>query len=378
MFTINFILEEKTVNRLTQNKAWLETYIPELVEKLDGMGFNVVFDQDTNFDLMHIHIPLSLTQRFILNYNGYDYPIVYHGHATEDSFTVGDGTKYFLRKWLKKIACQSDLIICPSRSTEEYYRALLPDHPVEQLNYGINLEKYSYSKEARMRFREQYGIGEDETVVSCVGGISRRKGIYEFLEVSRQHSDLRFMWVGGDYTNHIAIDLFYKIFARNGEVSFKDMPDNLLMPGYVNDIPAALSASDIFFFPSVHETQGLALVEAAANALPIVTRDLPVFNEWLKHGYDCLMGTCVDDFNAYIDMFAEDPGLCAKLGKHALESARKNHDINATIKRLASKYEELISNFRKRTQLNKNQVLEYPFKFFNIPHERSLLNAFRF
>ncbi len=347
MSTINFIIDEKTVNRLTKNKAWLETYIPELAKKLEGMGFNVVFDQDSNFDLMHVHIPLSLTQSFILNHNDDNsHPTIYHGHATEDSFTVGNGTKYFLRNWLKKIAGQSDLIICPSKSAEEYYKALLPNHPVEQLNYGINLDKYSYSKDARIRFREQYGIGKDETVICCVAGISKRKGIYEFLEISRQHPDIRFIWVGGNYTNHIAIDLFYKIFARNGDVCINDTPANLLMAGYAYDVPAALSASDIFFFPSIHETQGLALIEAAANARPIVVRDLPVFREWLTHGYDCLMGTSIDDFNAQIELLAEDSGLAAKLGKNALESARKHHDINRTIKRLGSIYEELISNSR--------------------------------
>lgn len=367
MSTINFIIDEKTVNRLTKNKAWLETYIPELAKKLEGRGFNVVFDQDTNFDLMHIHIPLSLTQSFILNYDSnQDYPIVYHGHATEDSFTVGDGTKYLLRNWLKKIAGQSDLIICPSKSAKEYYKELLPNHHIEQLNNGINLDKYSYSKEVRVKFREQYGIGEDETVVCCVAGLSKRKGIYDFLEVSRQNPDLRFVWVGGNYTNHIAIDIFYKIFARNGDVCIKDIPENLLMTGYAPDIPAALSASDIFFFPSIHETQGLALIEAAANSRPIVVRDLPVFREWLTHGHDCLMGTNLDDFNAHIKLLAENSNLAANLGKHALESAREHHDINITIKRLASIYEELISSYRKRPQLHKNQALEFPFKFLNI------------
>lgn len=366
MYTINFIIDEKTVNRLTKNKAWLETYIPELAKNLEGMGFKVVFDQDLNFDLMHIHIPLSLTHSFILNYNGNNgYPIVYHGHATEDSFTVGDGTKYFLRNWLKKIAGQSDLIICPSKSAEEYYKALLPNHPIEQLNYGINLNKYSYSKKARIRFREQSGIREEETVVCCVAGISKRKGIYEFLEVARQHPDLKFLWVGGNYTNHIAIELFYKIFARNGDICIKDIPDNLLMTGYTYDIPAALSASDIFFFPSIHETQGLALVEAAANARPMVVRDLPVFREWLTHGYDCLMGTCISDFNKHIELLAEESDLAAKLGKHALESARRHHDINITTKRLVIIYKELINDFRIRKQSDKNQTFEFPFKYLN-------------
>lgn len=350
MHTINFIIGEKTVNKLTKNKAWLETYIPEIVKRLEGLGFRVVFDQDDNFDLMHIHIPIPSKP----NYHKRGYPIIYHGHATEGSFTVGESTKYLVRKWLQNMAARSDMVICPSISSQEYYRALLPEHHLEQLNYGINLDKYSFREDARAAFREKYGIGEDETVVCCVAGISKRKGIDEFLEVAKQHPDIRFMWVGGDYTTHFAIDLFYKVFARKGDIGIKDiqhMKDthpNLLLTGYTSDIPAALCASDIFFFPSKHETQGLALVEAAANGRPMVINDLPVFREWLTHGHDCLMGTGVDDFSTHIGTLAGDRSHAEKLGRNALVSARKHHDIDLTARRMAGIYEELISGFRSK------------------------------
>jgi 1,2-diacylglycerol-3-alpha-glucose alpha-1,2-glucosyltransferase len=344
MSVINFIIDEKTVNRLTKNKAWLETYIPELTKRLESRGFIVVFDREFDFDLVHIHMPLRLAYRLIKSHNRHrDYPVIYHGHATEDSFWIGRGTKYSLRKWFKKIAGQSDLIICPSRSAEKYYRSLLPDHDIIQLNYGINLDKYSYSDESRMKFREKYDIGKDEVVVCCVGGISKRKGIVEFINISRQHPELRFMWVGGEYTHHPAVDLFYKVFARRGDVKFKNLPENILFTGYTSEIPAALSASDIFFFPSKQETQGLALVEAAANSRPIITRDIPVFREWLTPGHDCLMGNTEDEFNMCIKHIIDDHALSRQLGIEARKSVEKYHDIDKTSARLAQIYHELLA-----------------------------------
>ncbi len=343
MSVINYIVDEITVSRLTQNKAWLETYIPEVTKRLERQGFDIVYDQDEGFDLMHIHMPLGRAYQRIRNTDkDKNYPIIYHGHATEDSFSIGSGAKYIVKSWFRKIAAHSDLIICPSESTREYYRTLLPDHEIIQLNYGINLDKYSYSDKGRIRFRQQYDIGANEKVVSCVAGISYRKGFGEFTNIAKQNPGIRFMWVGGEYTEHPSMVLFYKVFARKGGVKPNDLPGNMLMVGYNKDVAGALSASDIFFFPSRHETQGLALVEAAANARPIVTRDLPVFREWLTHGSDCLMGSNEEEFNTYIRQLIDDPILMRKLGSEARRSAEKYHDIDKTSKRLGQIYNELL------------------------------------
>lgn len=341
MSVINYVIDEPTVNRLTKNKAWLETYIPEVAARLENMGFSVVYDQKADFDLIHIHMPLRMAHRLSNNGN-HRFPIIYHGHATEDSFSVGRGAKYSLRKWFKKIAGKSDLILCPSRSTEEYFRTILPDHTVKHLNYGINPAKYSFSEESRTSFREKYGIREDELVVSCIGGISKRKGIDDFINISKRYPELKFMWVGGDYTDNTGIDIFYKIFARQGDINLKDLPDTILVTGYIKDIPAALSASDIFFFPSRHETQGLALIEAAANGRPIITRDLPVFREWLTPGKDCLMAAGEGEFESCIQQLANDQDLRLRLGREARKSAEKYHDINKTSQRLGQIYQELL------------------------------------
>jgi glycosyltransferase involved in cell wall biosynthesis len=129
---------------------------------------------------------------------------------------------------------------------------------------------------------------------------------------------------------------------RDDNINIKSIPKNMIYTGNTPFIKAALSASDIFFFPSIHETQGLAIVEAAANSRPIVSRDLPVFKEWLTHGCDCVMGTCVNDFAAIIQTLIEDEDFAVRLGREARRSAVKNHDINRTSRSLAGIYEELL------------------------------------
>lgn len=60
--------------------------------------------------------------------------------------------------------------------------------------------------------------------------------------------------------------------------------------GSVSDVAARLTKADVFCFPSAHEGQGIALLEAAASGVPIVTNDLPVLHET----FDPSMLTFVD------------------------------------------------------------------------------------
>jgi glycosyltransferase involved in cell wall biosynthesis len=60
--------------------------------------------------------------------------------------------------------------------------------------------------------------------------------------------------------------------------------DRLHLVGEIapEDIGAFLKASDVFVFPSLAETFGLAPVEAAEAGIPVVANDLPVLREVLS------------------------------------------------------------------------------------------------
>ena len=344
MTIVNYVIDDGLVNKLTTQRKWLDTYIPSVVERVKEQGINVVFDRVSDFDVMHIHIPMALAYRLSMNNNnnnGSHKPSIFHGHMTEDTFFVGGKVKYLIRQWFRSIAQRSDVILCPSVSAAEYYGAILPDADIRQLNYGIDLNMYAYSHQDRLAFRQRYGIEDDRTVVSCVGGVMHRKGVDDFCEIAARFPDMLFMWVGGSFYKNKGMNSLYGMISGEDNMDVAKVPENVLFTDYILDVPAALSASDIFFFPSRHETQGLALVEAAANSRPIVARDLPVFREWLTHGHDCLVGTNVEEFATHIKSLADDQGLADKIGKEACQSARKHHDIDKASASLVGIYREL-------------------------------------
>lgn len=338
MIKVNYILEERILERITMNRLWMDSYIPSVIENLKEHNVKVYIDRQKNFDILHLHVPLFLAYKMVKKNS---WPVVFHANATEETFTVGSRGRDEIRRWLLYFAKASDIIISPSNSARAYYQRHLPDKEAVVLNYGINLEKYSYDGHKGKIFRERFGLSEDDFMIACVGGLSKRKGIFEFIKVARRFPDFKFVWVGGLYLDKM-INFATDLINKTGAVNLNRVPDNLTLAGYQKDVQAALSACDIFFFPSHQETQGFALVEAAANGRPIVTRDLPVFKEWLEDGKSCLMAGDLEGFMDKIERLAHDADLRNELGKKARERAIEHHDIRRTSAKLARIYQGLL------------------------------------
>ena len=114
-----------------------------------------------------------------------------------------------------------------------------------------------------------------------------------------------------------------------------DLPDNVVLPGYVSGdlIKGAYGRSNIFFFPSREETEGIVVLEALACRCNILLRDIPVFSDWLHDGINCYMGKNTDEFVSIIKKMInnEYPSLIdegykvakernlSKIGKELLE-----------------------------------------------------------
>ena len=66
--------------------------------------------------------------------------------------------------------------------------------------------------------------------------------------------------------------------------------------GTVDDeeLPHWYRAADALAFPSTKEGWGLAILEAQAAGLPVVSSDLPVFHEFLTDGVDAVMAPVGD------------------------------------------------------------------------------------
>ena len=152
----------------------------------------------------------------------------------------------------------------------------------------------------RAIFREKLGIEKDCFVVLGVGQTQTRKGVMDFLKVAKENPDMMFVWAGG----------FSFGKMTDGYKEIKDAmdnpPENVRFLGIVKreDMPKAYAMADCFFLPSFDELFPMTILEAAAIGMPILLRDLKVYEPIL--GDSCLYGKDVGDFSSILRKLDSD------------------------------------------------------------------------
>lgn len=178
-----------------------------------------------------------------------------------------------INKRYPKIYRRFDHLITISGPCHEEVTAMMPDMPVTMIPNGVNRDFFKRDHEKRAAFREYYGIPDDQQVVLTVAQLTPRKGLYDFLALSRMLPDKKFVWIGGFPYGALSKD-----YGKIKQLKLR-CGGNVIFPGYVNDILKPYSAADLFFMPSYAETFGLVILEAMSCGLPVVARDIPEFRD---------------------------------------------------------------------------------------------------
>ena len=124
-------------------------------------------------------------------------------------------------------------------------------------NNAIDLDAFRYSESDRENYRKTLGIPEDAKVIAHVGRFADQKN-HAFLvkllnRLTESDGSVWALLIGGG-------PLFDEIKAQATS-------QRILFLGQRGDVPALLSTSDIFLFPSHYEGLGIVAVEAQASGL---------------------------------------------------------------------------------------------------------------
>lgn len=160
--------------------------------------------------------------------------------------------------------------------------------------YGINRNKVTYipnyvssekfhpvSPEEKMQLRDKYGIPRDKFVVVCAGQTQVRKGFFDFVEIAKQRPDMEFAWAGG-FSFGAITDGYNEI-----KKIMENPPDNLKLLGIVprDDMNEIYNLGDVMFLPSFEELFPMTILEAMCVHVPILLRDLEIYNDILFDFY---------------------------------------------------------------------------------------------
>lgn len=256
-------------------------------------GCEVVRHMDSETEAVHINtvFPDSVIAALIAKM--FRKTVIYYGHSTmEDfkhSFKGSDLFAPLFRAWIKFCYSLGDVIITPT----EYSKKLLMNYgikkPIVALSNGIDTSLYVSDKDKRNIFRRKYNLSSDTKVVMSVGHYIERKGILEFIEMAEKMPEVQFFWFG--YTNP-------KLIPAKIKKAISLAPENIKFPGYVSpeELKTAYQGSDLFCFMSHEETEGIVVLEALACEIPVLVRDIPVYDGWLKNGVNVYKADDTKDF----------------------------------------------------------------------------------
>ncbi len=225
------------------------------------------------YDLVHVQTP------FVAHYLGVNIAKKLGIPCIETYHTFFEEYFYhyipFLPKsWLKATARRIsrrqgnslDGMVIPSRPMLEVLRQYGVTSHAEVIPTG--LQPSSFTPGDGVSFRDKYGIAQERSVMLFVGRVAHEKNIGFLLQVVQRVRldvpDVLFVIAGeGPAREGLEADV-----GRMGLV------DNVRFIGYLDrhtELNSCYRAGDVFVFSSRTETQGLVLLEAMAQGVPVVS-----------------------------------------------------------------------------------------------------------
>jgi 1,2-diacylglycerol-3-alpha-glucose alpha-1,2-galactosyltransferase len=287
------------------------------------------------YDVLHAHT-VNIKTFLALLFNRKKSVKIFSAHIVPNSLK---GSLKFSFLWLpifkiylKVIYNMADKILAVSEETKN---ELIKDLGIKESkiiifhNFVRNdmfYTEYEKKEFLKVQLREKYGFSKDDFIVIGSGQIQPRKGIEDFYKIAKSQPDKRFIWVGGmpfkgategyEKMNKI-VNSNLKNLQFTGTIDRDNMIDYYIL-------------SDVFFLPSVHETFGLVIIEAAGSGLPIVLRDLEVYKKIFSPYYLCAKNN--DDFIKIFETLKNDSDEYNKFVEKSYELFYHYDDKKAFIK----------------------------------------------
>ena len=184
-------------------------------------------------------------------------------------------------------------------------------------NYVSSDKFHPLPAEEKIRLRDKYGIPRDAFVAVCAGQLQVRKGFFDFLEIAKRRPDMYFAWAG-DFSFGAITD-GYKEISRIKE----NPPPNLKLLGMIprDDMNEIYNIGDVMFLPSFEELFPMTILEAMCAHIPILLRDLEIYNDILFDFY--YRETSVDGFIDELVKLRDDPEYYAA----GVEASRRGNEF---------------------------------------------------
>lgn len=191
--------------------------------------------------------------------------IIIHSHSSyiDEVSIITKIINFFGRKLINKIA--SCRFACSDKAAEWMFGKKVAENKLyEQIQNGIEAEKYIFNKEIRNKKRKQLGLSNDDFVIGHVGRFTPAKNhdfiIDIFIEVLKIKKNSKLLLIGIG-------NLQEKIITKAKE---NGIFDKIMFLGERIDVNEIMQVMDVFLLPSYYEGLPIAGIEAQASGLKCI------------------------------------------------------------------------------------------------------------
>jgi glycosyltransferase involved in cell wall biosynthesis len=183
------------------------------------------------------------------------------------------------------------------------------------------------------KMRQQLGIAPTTRSIGSIGRLTPQKNPLMFVEMVARRAQ-RFTAAEECY-----------VMAGNGELEPEvlaaldrhQISDRVMFLGFRSDVDDLLAALDIYVLNSLYEGMPYIILEAMANALPIVSTNVEGVLEPLRDGGILVKVGDVAGLDAALDKLV-DPELRQTMGKANRHRLEQNYSIDAMMQSLVNLY----------------------------------------
>ena len=320
-------------------KSGLGKAIKHQMTALENEHIEYTLDPKDEYDILHINTWFPKSYYFAKKEKKKGKKIVYHAHSTEEdiknSFLFSNVAAPVLKKLLIKAYGLGDAIVTPtpySKRILERYKGL-ENKKIYAISNGIEMKFFKKDSKLGKKFRNDYGYTKEDKIIIGIGLYIERKGILDFVEMAKRLPQYKFIWFG--YSPLAAS-------PRKIRKAVKTKLPNLCWAGYVERdiIKGAMSSANLFFMPTLEETEGIPLIEACATKQNILVRDIPIWEGWLEDGKNIYKGKNQDEYEEKIKGILE--GTLPSLVNNAYSLAEER-DLSNVGKQLKEVYNTVMS-----------------------------------
>ncbi len=337
--------DEAWVQRITAHSIYFD---PE--DKL--MKYSAVLKllpelREVNYDLIHIHTP------FVAHYAGIklakllDIPCVETYHTFFEDYLhhylpiIPKSLAKGLARLISKKQCNAlGAMVAPSQPMLDVLRTYGITTQAEVIPTGLQAQSFAEADGAA--FRAKYGIAQNRPMLLYVGRVAFEKNINFLLEmtkvlIAKQPNVL--LVVAGEGPAEASLHKQTKELKLDSNIQFI---------GYLDrntELNRCYQSADVFVFSSKSETQGLVLLEAMAQAKPVVSLAELGTKSILIEGEGALISTeNTIEFADKVDYLLSHENARIALGAKAKAYVAKRWTDKAQAERLINFYKEMVTN----------------------------------